>query len=155
MKKYINTLLGYSYMELTKKELVDWIITYFKNKDAILKNIVSIDKGKKFDVCINYEDKKVNVIVEPTITDFRKIISKFDVEGHFCLVVSNSTENLKVVIENWGKIIMFKNMGIYFVNPNSQTDKKWVIFPYVHNKICDEKTLKLGLKSMFDMVEAV
>ncbi len=31
-------------------------------------------------------------------------------------------------------------------------DKKWILKPYVHNKIAEEKSLKTGLKSMFDMV---
>jgi len=30
-----------------------------------------------------------------------------------------------------------------------------VIFPYTHHRVCDESSLGLGLKSMFEMVEQI
>ena len=58
-----------------------------------------------------------------------------------------------VVFDNWDKLIDFKFLSVYFVNPWSSLDKKWVIYPYTHNRIADEDSLETGLKSMFEMIE--
>jgi hypothetical protein len=57
-----------------------------------------------------------------------------------------------MLVDNWDKLIKFPSLTLYFVNPFSKLDKKWLINPYVHSKICDDKSLKTGLKSMFEMV---
>ncbi|MBS3098379.1 hypothetical protein J4209_06315 [Candidatus Woesearchaeota archaeon] len=78
-----------------------------------------------------------------------------DVEKHISLVIFNSKNNFNAVVDNWKKFINFKYFNIYFVNPFSQLDKKWIIYPHTHNRICEESSLKLGLKSMFEMVEPI
>ena len=78
-----------------------------------------------------------------------------DKEGHYGLVILNSKENLNVIIGNWKRLIEFKNLCVYFVNPFSQLDKKWLVFPCTHNRICDENSLETGLKAMFEMVESI
>jgi hypothetical protein len=44
---------------------------------------------------------------------------------------------------------------MYFVNPESATDKKWMIYPHTHHKISDPSSLKLGLESLFSTVQEV
>ena len=136
------------------KYLVDWIIDYLKNKDLLLKKIELIDKDKKgFDVYVKFKDKERFFIVKPVIDDVDGILSKFNAEGHFGLVVLNTSGNFDVLIKNWGRFVKFKRLCIYFVNPFSKLDKKWVIYPYTHNNICEKDALEKGLKSMFEMVE--
>ena len=55
--------------------------------------------------------------------------------------------------ERWKKLSQLPKLNIYLVNPLSEPDKKWIIAPYVHNRICDNQSLKLGLKAMFETVE--
>ena len=43
----------------------------------------------------------------------------------------------------------------FIITTISQLDKKWIIFPYVHNSICDENALEKGLRAMFEMVEPI
>jgi hypothetical protein len=141
-------------MDESKSFLKDWIITFIKNRDAILRNLVSIEEDKNgFDVLVKYKNKDQFLIVEPIIKDIASIIKKFNGDKHHGLVVANTTSNFGIITENWDKLIKFKHLCIYFVNPFSSMDKRWLIYPYTHNKICDESSLKTGLRSMFDMVE--
>ncbi|MBI2656251.1 hypothetical protein HYX03_00750, partial [Candidatus Woesearchaeota archaeon] len=67
----------------------------------------------------------------------------------------NSRENFNIFIKSWHRLISFKFLNIIFVNPFSETDKKWIVFPYTHQRVCDENYLENGLKSMFEMVEPI
>ncbi len=136
--------------------LLGWTADYVKNKDMISKKIESIENGKDdFDLHVKYKDREQYFIIMPAITDIDSIIRKIINNSNFSIVTLNSKENFEIIVKNWSKLESFKLLNIIFVNPFSELDKKWVIFPYVHNKICDEKSLKIGLKSMFDMVEPI
>ena len=65
----------------------------------------------------------------------------------------NSSENFSFLTKNWDKFTDLKKLAVYFVNPFSKTEKKWIIHPYTHSKITEKSSLKQGLKSMFDTVE--
>jgi len=172
--------------------LVDWIVTYVKNRDSVAKKIESIEKDKDgFDVFVKFKGslkseisnsrrnskgisgvpekpkvflrtyessirkKEQYFIVMPFINNIDDVLTKIKEDMHFGMVTFNTKENFNVVIDNWKKLINFKHLSIYFVNPFSQLDKKWIIYPYTHSKICDEGSLKLGLKTMFEMVEPI
>lgn len=134
--------------------MVDWIINFLKNKDLFLKNIELVEKKKDgFDVYVKFRDKEQFFIVEPLIEDVNKILGKFDSGRYFGLVMFNTAGNFNVLVQNWNKFVEFKHLCIYFVNPFSQLDKKWIIYPYTHNNICERGSLEKGLKAMFEMVE--
>jgi len=134
--------------------LVDWIINFLKNKDLYLRKIELVEKNKEgFDVYVKFKDKEQYFIVEPLIEDVNEVLGKFDSERHFGLVVFNTTGNFDVLVRNWSKFVEFKRLCVYFVNPFSQLDKKWIIYPYTHNHICEKNSLEKGLKAMFEMVE--
>jgi len=137
-------------------QLVDWAINYLKNKDLISRKIELIEKNRDgFDFYIKFKDKEQFFVVDPVIGDIGKILSKFDPERYFGLFVLNTKHNLDILVKNWGEFVKIKNLGIYFVNPFSQLDKKWIIYPYTHNSICEQNALERGLKTMFDMVETL
>ena len=136
--------------------LIDWIISFVKNKDIISKKIEKIENGKNnFDLYVKYRDKEQYFIIAPIIKDIDSIIQKLSNNAYFSIVALNSKENLDIVLKNWNKLINFKFLSIIFVNPFSEIDKKWIIFPQTHNKISDESSLEAGLKSMFEMVEPI
>ncbi len=137
-----------------RQYLVSWIINFLKNKDLLIKKIDLIEKNKNgFDVYIKFKNKEQFFIVKPIIENIDYILSKFNQEGHFGLVVFNTESNFNILIKNWDKFVKFKNLSVYFINSFSQLDKKWIIHPYVHNNICERNALEKGLRSMFDMVE--
>ena len=90
-----------------------------------------------------------------SITDVDSIIQRINNNAYFSIVTLNSKENFDMIIKNWHKLISFKFLNIIFANPFSALDKKWVIFPYTHHKICDESSLENGLRAMFEMVEPI
>lgn len=136
--------------------LVEWTVSFVKNKDMIAKKIEHIENGKDgFDLYVKYKDREQYFIVVPKIKDMDSMIQKINNEHHFSLVALNSKENFDAVLKNWNRLIGFKFLSIMFVNPFSELDKKWIIFPHTHHKICDESSLETGLKSMFSMVEPI
>lgn len=136
--------------------LVDWTINFIKNKDAVSKKIENIENGKDgFDLYVKYKDREQYFIIVPNIDDIDAIIQKINNNSYVSIVTLNSRENFDVLLKNWSMLINFKFLNIIFINPFSELDKKWVISPHVHNKICDESSLKNGLKTMFEMVEPI
>ena len=137
--------------------LSDWAINLVKNRDILARQINEIEKSKgNFDFSVKYKDgKEVFFIIKALIDDINKILEKMDKNSHFCIITLNNKTNLGMVISNWKKLAEYEFLSIYFINPFSQLDKKWVICPYTHNKICDENSLEFGLKSMFEMVEQI
>jgi len=136
-----------------KKFLAKWIVDYYKNKDIMLGDIVSIDENKDgFDAIINEQDKKILCIALDQPEKFNFNLNK---EGFYVIVMLNRKESLDFLLNNWEKLVEFPNFKIFFINPFSDTDKKWIISPYIHNKVCDEKALKTGLRSMFETVEPI
>jgi len=141
--------------------LVEWTINFVKNKDIVSKKIEYIENGKDgFDLYVKYKDRAQYFIITPKIIDADDIIRKINNFAqskiiYFSIVTLNSKENFDVIVKNWNKLINFKFLSIIFVNPFSGLDKKWIIFPHTHHKICDEASLENGLKSMFDAVEPI
>lgn len=134
--------------------LVDWVINYLKNKDLYFKKIELVEMNKEgFDVYVKFKDKEQFFVVNPLIEDTDELLPKFDSERYFGLVVFNTMNNFDVLVKSWDKFVKFKHLCVYFVNPFSQLDKKWIIYPYTHNNICERGALEKGLKAMFEMVE--
>lgn len=132
--------------------LLDWAINYIKNRDLLTKNIENIEKNKNgFNV--NFKDKKQYFIVKPFIDNVGEIINKINKEEHFSLVVFNTKKNFEAVADNWDILIEFENLSIYFANPFSKLDRKWIIYPYTHHQIGDSASLERGLRTMFETVE--
>lgn len=136
--------------------LIEWTINYVKNRDVIDKKIENIEKNKEgYDIFVKRVDKEQFFIIRPFIKDIDEIIEKLRADKNISLVVFNSNENFEIIVENWNKFVDFKNFNIYFVNPFSQLDKKWIIYPYTHARISDSSSLERGLRSMFEMVEPI
>ena len=137
-----------------KSFLVDWMVDFLKNKDMILKKMESIEKNKEgFDIYVKYNDKEQFFMVMPVLENADELLGRLDENRHFGLVVLNTMENFNFLVKNWNGFARFKSLCIYFVNPFSKLDKKWVIYPYTHNNYCERNSLERGLKAMFDMVE--
>lgn len=136
--------------------LADWTLKYIKNKDVISKKIENIENGKNgFDLYVKYRDREQYFMIFPVIKDIDSVIRRLNNISHFSIVALNSKENFDAVLKNWNKLVSFKFLSIIFANPFSELDKKWIIFPYTHQKVCDESSLENGLKSMFSMVEPI
>ena len=136
--------------------LADWARSFIKNRDIISKKIEQIGNSRDgFDIYVKYRDRQQYFIIAPSIADMESITQRVNNNSYCTIVTLNSRENFNALIKSWPKLISFKFLNIIFVNPFSQLDKKWIIFPHTHHKVCDEASLKNGLKSMFEMVEPI
>ena len=136
--------------------LLEWAASFVKNKDVVAKKIEKIEYDKNgFDIYVKYKDKEHFFIIAPNLEDIDSIIRKININLHFSIVTLNSRNNFDIFLNSWNKLVNFKLLSIIFANPFSETDRKWIIFPYTHHRICDESSLKTGLRSMFDMVEQI
>lgn len=133
--------------------LTKWITDYVKNRDLIEKKIEGIEHKDNL-IHIKYKDRSQYILIMPFLQDL-SFLEKFEKQNYYMIVVFNTKENLDRLVESWKQLIGFRFLCIFFVNPWSSMDKRWMIYPYTHHQIADEGSLKIGLKSMFDMVEPV
>jgi len=141
-------------MDSVSSFLVEWTIRFLENKDIIRKNIAKIGRNKdECSLVVNYKDKVLYFIVSPVLDN--EALNKIRSDGHSVIIVLNGSSNISFVCSNWKRLVEFRFLSIYFVNPHSNLDKVWILNPYIHNKICDKSSLESGLKSMSDMVDPI
>ena len=85
----------------------------------------------------------------------KQFSSELKNDGYNGIFTLNNASNINFVVTNWKQLVGFRFLNIYFVNPFSDSDKVWVICPYIHDKICDKSSLEAGLKSMSEMVNPI
>ncbi len=134
------------------KFLREWAIGYVKHRDMIAKNIVDI-KEEQDKVIVKFKDKEQVFLIRPIVND--SVIQEINKDKNTGIIMLNSKENLNFLINRWNKLVKFEKLALFFINPFSELEKKWLISPYVHNKVCDKDSLKLGLKTMFETVESI
>ena len=138
---------------MVKKEsdILEWVEHYFKHRDLILRKIADIEKSPD-KLKIKYKDDSYEEVV--ALTDLGSVdINKL--ASNTTIATLNTKKNFKNLVEKWKDFSKMKDLKIIFFNPDSELEKKWIIKPYIHSRICDEKNLKKGLKSMFETVEPV
>ena len=140
--------------------LKEWITEYIRHKDIFLKSIKEIKQDEKgIGIAVYYKNKKQLIIVEPILSSMEPIIEKIkkseDEYESLILVVFNTKSNLNKIIEYWNKLALISKLNIYFVNPDSETDKRWIISPYTHSMVTNPSSLKTGLMSLFSIVDEV
>lgn len=134
--------------------LTDWTEQYVKNKDLLLKNVVNITRNEgDWTLSVIKKDGVQHFLVIPHLESIETVTSKLQPDTNACLVVLNTRKNLDIVAENWSELAKHPRLCVIFANPDSSTDKRWIIFPHTHDKITERRTLKQGLESLFAMVE--
>ena len=133
--------------------LKEWFIRFLQNRDLARRNIASISSKEGFDFKVNYKDKAVNFLIMPVLKN--SILETINNNENFGLIALNNFQNIKFLYINWKKLAEMRFFSLYFINPFSNTDKAWILCPYVHDNICDEGSLETGLKAMAEMVEYI
>lgn len=137
--------------------LKEWTVAFISAKDAIKQQLLSIDEAKP--VHAKYKDNKMqDYFILEKLDDLHEVFAaakKSDSNGLYSVhvVCYNSEHNLKQLILRWKECALHQRLFFYFVNPDSQTETKWVINPWLHSRVSDDKNIELGLRSMFSMVE--
>jgi hypothetical protein len=129
--------------------LVDWTEVFLKNRDLMLRKIKGIEK-KENKLFVTFKDKEQIFMIYPTLTDIDTTALNSMKNPTF--VMLNSEENIIWTLKNWAKLIQVKTLSMFFVNPFSEGDKRWIIFPNTHHQVTEPEALELGLRSMAEAV---
>ncbi len=131
-------------------DLGRWLVDFLRFRDSFTKSITAIDeKGSEVVVRRKAGDEKY--LISPDLSD---VISKLK-DTPAAIVTLNTRFNLKHLLQNWHALAKFPRLTIYFVNPDSATEKKWIIRPSLHDKVADDDALGPGLESIFSTVEEI
>ena len=120
----------------------------------MLRKIEKIEEIDDSFIIHNNDSTSNHVKIMPYFEDADTIINTFQGKP-FTLIVYNSIANVDFTIKNWEKLIKLKELTIIFTNPDSLQDRKWILNPYVHDKITEPKALRAGLISLFGTVDPI
>ena len=130
--------------------LTDWCIRFLQNRDSIRKEIISIEKTQQNAFTIHYKDKAKYFFIATILNN--DVFNNLKMDSFIGIFTLNNPSNIRFIVTEWKKLIEFKFLSIFFINPFSPAEKAWAISPYIHDRICDKYSLELGLKSMAEMV---
>ena len=138
--------------------LTEWTITFLRNKDIIKQQLTSVEEKKHVVHALYKGEKRQDSFCYEALNDLNDILTaakKSDADPNYTInvVCYNTQHNLTILIQHWQQFASHQRLMFYFANPKSLTDTKWILNPWLHNRISDQKNLATGLKSMFSMVE--
>jgi len=133
--------------------LAEWFIRYIKNRDLYFKRIKDIAQKDGL-VIVEEKTRTVQYQIISFAQDLKGPAVDMKEEEHYGIVLYNTEENFKALLSAWAELSKVKNLIVYFINPFSKLDKQWVIYPHTHNRITEKESLKTGLRTMFETVEA-
>ncbi|MBW2964558.1 hypothetical protein KY363_03790 [Candidatus Woesearchaeota archaeon] len=136
------------------KYLMDWFVRYMKNRDLVFRKISEITEEENKVIVHQKDGKQIHNYVEPFPEDVLATVKAIP-EQEKGLVMFNSAENFSSMMKSWKELAEINNLSIYFVNPFSKLDKRWIVKPYIHGRVSDAASLKEGLNSMYLMVETI
>jgi len=130
-------------------DLIGWTEEFVKHKDILSKSIHVIKKTDDGLIVVRKNTEQIFVIKN-------NILEAIELaDDNVYIVTLNTRTNLNILVQNWHRLAKMPGMTMYFVNPDSTTEIKWVIRPNLHDKVADDDSLKHGLESMFSMVDEV
>lgn len=129
---------------MAETKLIDWTIRYVQNRDIMHKNIIDHEVNGNT-IVFNFKTGQKKYFVSPVLNE--DLFTFFNESGQKFIVCEASKDNLNFLINNWKKFYSITDLNLMFVKLSN--DRKWLINPHVHHKICDDESLVMGLQSMF------
>ncbi|MGE0793255.1 MAG: hypothetical protein AB7V77_03710 [Candidatus Woesearchaeota archaeon] len=132
-------------------DIYEWTKHFVGFKIRNKKNIITKFETDKIIIEENKEftkyfiDEKIENCLKKWENDSDK--DKINKLIYVCL---NSQKNIEDVYVKWSKFIENPNLTVIFVDLIK--DSKWLIKPYIHDKIADKDNLKEGLISMYSNI---
>jgi len=133
--------------------LRQWYIYYVKNRDLMLKKIASIKDDANNIIITNKDGTEETSILDESPSSFSKLLEGFKKDARLKIVTLNKKDAIRLLIEEWAKLIEYASLTMMFVNPHSHGEHKWIIKPHIHAKFTDKSTLKPGIMSIAGTVE--
>jgi len=136
--------------------LKEWTFHFIKHKDVFEKKIRSL-KDTEEGYAAEYPDRTQEYIVGEKFSLPAKSLAqgKSGTQPAMLttIVCSNTRENVKAVVKDWGKLKETHGLTILFVN--TETGEKWLLNPRVHDMIADSSSLETGLMKMMDTANGI
>jgi hypothetical protein len=140
-------------MDAQKRYLYDWGLHFFRSRDLMLRNIRGMHQEEDH-ILIDFKVKTQMVL---PVLDLNEVLD-MPPEGrpeHLAVIAFNTNENFKKLNSRWDEFAKDRFLSIYFINPMSDNDTRWMIMPYNHSQVADPASLKKGLKALFESVDAI
>lgn len=134
--------------------LNELFVEYRKNRDLLFRKISKIEINQTIVIFFKNNNQEVASSFLK-VEDSLDFLAKHEKNDFLSLVFYNTRQNVKDLIKNWAFLVDYVNLTIYFFNDKSLTDFKWIIKPYVHDKVIESKDLKLGIESLASGVDYV
>ncbi|MBN2881627.1 hypothetical protein JXM83_06280 [Candidatus Woesearchaeota archaeon] len=126
-------------------ELIDWFMHYLKQKDLHYNGIKGLEKLS--DNTFSVEKSKLGKVTKEfgfseqslDSCDFDAIVELFNSKQKEDFIIShlvfyNTAYHQKVIFDNWKKLVVFRNLKVFFVNPGS-IQKLWAFCPFSHDLV--------------------
>lgn len=125
-------------------ELKDCVWEFVKARNAITRNLLESSQEEDL-LTFRYTNKVHHFLVSeelvvPTVRDV------------FTVACLNTKRNLDFLVDNWQEFLQ-EGLSVLFVNPD--TAQQWKVCPLLHDAVCDKKSLRSGLESLFSQVPEV
>ncbi len=130
--------------------LKQWALLYVKHRDIPVKKITNIKDADYGFVIANNDGTATSCVIQPS---FKAVSSQF--AKSVMIVTLSNEDNIKAVYGVWDALAANPVLLIVFANPFSAQEEKWVLKPFLHNKVCDRASLLQGLKAMAELVEPI
>jgi hypothetical protein len=129
--------------------LVEWIEIFLKNKDLIHRRIKSIKKLEN-SLIVTYQDREHIYIVVSQLN--KDVLDKLN-KNHCSIVCYNTKENIQFLKSNWQSFAELPKFSLFFVNPFSKVEKRWIIYPRTHQMLSDD--INQGIDALANGVEVI
>jgi hypothetical protein len=138
---------------MSKDSLKEWFIRYKRNRDIIFKKIDTIVYDNNHILIKNKDNSEEIALIKEETKSIYDIIKSYEKTKNITIAILNKKEHINILLKEWDKLIEFIHLTVFFINPESLNEKKWLIKPAVHNKITDSSTLKTGIFSIAESVD--
>ena len=136
--------------------LKGWTATFLKHRDLVSRRIVSI-KESAGELFVQTKEGDEQYIIDPSLERFSETIDMAAQaqDKRFIIVCLNNPSNVDILLRQWNQASALKLLSIYFVNPFSEPDNKWIIRPHTHARVSDPESLELGVRSLAEGVHTI
>ncbi|MFC1753849.1 hypothetical protein ACFL96_10740 [Thermoproteota archaeon] len=134
--------------------LAEWFIRFLKNRDIYFKKIKNIEQKEDL-LIVEEKNRTVTYFLVAFTDDLKKLTKEMKPDQNYGLLLYNDDDNLDALLAAWSDLIKIRNLIVYFINPFSKLEKKWVVYPCTHDWISEKEALKTGLRAMFETVEPI
>ncbi|MFH1133976.1 MAG: hypothetical protein V1735_05785 [Nanoarchaeota archaeon] len=127
-----------------------WYVRYLRHKDMALRKIDSITETPN-GARVVMKDRTIEVIVSLQLADAVPLLK----DCWQTIVTLHNEDNRKALVERWPDFVAHSKLTIFFLNPFSTQESRWMVMPYTHDKVCDHGSLELGFTAMGELVEPI